>query len=211
MKTERENNHIDPENENVKPEGLKQIAPFISLYNEVIGEQPDTFDPEKSKAAIALAVMTDNPENLRHLSDLWQTPHEQLLVSIRDSYYDSQIKQVGFEIFDRKKAQDEAKKPKSISVAERVEQLFANLPPDLLTEHQQLVVEYVNAGMTNEQIGSLLGIKKQSVAVILVQIREKIDPLVKEAGLMKLSSFHNAALKSAARVSYYLRECEKIY
>ncbi len=195
MKIEKENNLNTTDNEISKPGGLKKITPFISLYNDITEGYLENLAPEQRKAAIALAVMTDDPKNLRHLSDLWQTPHEQLLVSIRDGYYDQQVKQVGFEIFDRKKAQEKAK---DIPIAERVDKMFSSLPPTLLTEHQQEILNYVNQGMTNEQIGNLLGIKRQSVAVLLVEIRKKIDPFIQKAGLMRLGSFHTNALKNAA-------------
>ncbi len=221
MVASKENDMIPQENP-ARLDAVRKIAPFISLYGEVIERTGQVLPQQQERAAIALAVMTHDPQNLRHLSELWGTPEEQLRVSIRDSYYDPVVKQVGFEIFDRQKAkEDQEKQERERSkvkikkerkekkpVKELVDHVFSNLPNDLISPHQQRILEYTKSGMSNEEIGEIIGIKSKSVAVQLVFIRRKLEPFIKNAGLVRVASYGINTLTSAA--SERALESEKI-
>lgn len=178
----------------------KRLAPILSLYQTVISENEREIDENKSRSALAIAAMIDNPNNLRELSNLWQTTEEQIRIIIRDGFYDDEIKNLGYEIFDRKKhaEKENGKKKKPSSTTEAIEDVMSTLPPDLLTSYEQELIQKVNNGRTNEEIALEYGIKPHSVSVALVRIRRKLEPLLVNAGLVKASDFKDTGLVTAA-------------
>jgi|GEM_PF-5783888 len=211
-------NEFEPESSPTKggdskiKDPYRDITPFISLYESVTTEGNQALDEGQRRAAIALAVMTENPAHLRSLSDLWELPEEQLRISIRDAFYNPIIKGVGYGIFDKKnsKQQEEKEEPEkeNVSIHDLAEQVYAAIPNGLLTDHQRVIFDHVRNGLTNQQIGELLGIQKGSVAINLVRIRHLLDPLVKKAGLVRVAGYGKSFLVAAA--SDKVLESEKI-
>ncbi|MDQ5901133.1 MAG: Bacterial regulatory protein luxR family [Patescibacteria group bacterium] len=203
MKLEHEQIHpsANLETQPVNPKKAK-IASFFELYSSITQEKALTLEPHEERVAISLAAMTENPNHLRTLSDLWNVPEEQLRVGIRDAYYEPQIKAVAFEIFDRMKTPMKLTlkdRTKDQPIKERIKLLWEMLPADLLTQHQQDIASYANQGLTNSEIAEIMNIKPQSVAVILVNIRNRLDPFIAEAGLIKVSQLPGDATSSAKK------------
>ncbi|MBI5044542.1 MAG: hypothetical protein HZC02_01320 [Candidatus Levybacteria bacterium] len=206
MTNRRENGSIVTDQvSTAKAEHMKKVTPFLSLYEEVASGHAERLHPEGERAAIAIAVMTHDPRNLRHLSELWDTTEEQIRISIREGFYDPAVKQVGFEIFDRKKSQEKEEKVKNEkrepekSVQERIDGMWMSLPPDLLTEHQKETIAYINEGKSSKEIAQILGITPVGVSNVLRRVRKKIAPYILRRGLIRIHSMKEAPLYSAAK------------